>query len=102
MLIDAGSASASEITAGALHDNQIATLLGVTSFGKGSVQKVEKFADGSELKVTFARWYTPAGRNIDEQGIVPDITVKMTQADQTAGRDPQKNRALQLLKELIK
>lgn len=89
ILIDEGSASASEITAGALHDNHVATLLGVKSFGKGSVQQIVNFGDGSMLKVTIARWYTPDGKNIDKQGISPDKTILRTDADIKAGRDPQ-------------
>ncbi|HEX5456213.1 MAG TPA: S41 family peptidase [Candidatus Saccharimonadales bacterium] len=98
VLIDAGSASASEITAGALHDNGVATLIGTKSYGKGSVQEVLNLDDGGELKVTVARWYTPKGRNIDKEGIKPDKTVKFTQADSKAGRDPQQDAAIQNLK----
>ncbi len=97
VLIDNGSASASEITAGALRDNGVATLVGVKSFGKGSVQEVEDLADGSEVKITIARWYTPAGRNIDKQGITPDVVVKISDADQKASIDPQKVKAYQIL-----
>ncbi len=89
VLIDDGSASASEITAGALHDNNAATLIGVKSFGKGSVQQIVNFNDGSELKVTIARWYTPAGKNIDKQGITPDQVVKNTDANPKTDKDPQ-------------
>ena len=97
VLIDSGSASASEITSGALHDNGDATLVGVTSFGKGSVQQVVNLSDGSELKVTIAHWYTPDGKNINKQGIKPDTVVKITDQDVAAGRDPQKDKAIQLL-----
>lgn len=97
VLIDGGSASASEITAGALHDNGAAQLVGVKSFGKGSVQQVENLPDGSELKVTVARWYTPKGKNIDKQGINPDVTVQFTDQDAAAGKDPQKDKAYSLL-----
>lgn len=76
VLIDGGSASASEIVAGALSDNNAATLLGVTSFGKGSVQSVERLPDGGALKVTIARWFTPNGKNIDKEGIEPKVTVE--------------------------
>lgn len=102
VLIDSGSASASEITAGALHDNGVATLMGVKSFGKGSVQQVENFPDGSELKVTIARWYTPDGKNIDKQGIKPDVTVNMSDKDIAAHQDPQKAQALSLLNSKVK
>ena len=97
VLIDGGSASASEITAGALHDNSVAQLVGVKSFGKGSVQQVENFPDGSELKVTIARWYTPNGKNIDKQGITPDVTITISDQQAAAGQDPQKDKALQLV-----
>ncbi len=97
VLINGGSASASEITAGALSDNQAATLVGEKSFGKGSVQQVEKLADGSELKITIARWYTPNGKNIDKQGITPDTAVSISDADIKAGNDPQKDKAYEIL-----
>lgn len=101
VLIDGGSASASEITAGALKDNGVATLLGTKSFGKGSVQRVEKLPAGAELKVTVARWYTPAGKNIDKQGIEPDVKLENTDADVAAGRDAQKDRAYELLRQKL-
>jgi carboxyl-terminal processing protease len=97
VLIDGGSASASEITAGALRDNGAATLLGEKSFGKGSVQQVENLPGGSEMKVTVARWYTPDGQNIDKQGIKPDTVVTISDADAKAGKDAQKDKAYQLL-----
>lgn len=78
VLINEGSASASEIVAGALKDNQAATLMGQKSFGKGSVQTIERFSDGSSLKVTIARWFRPNGQNIDKQGIEPDTAVEQT------------------------
>lgn len=99
VLIDGGSASASEIVAGALHDYKAATLIGEKSFGKGTVQKVLNLGgssltdnlggDSPLLKVTVARWYTPNGINITSQGIQPDKEVKMTSDDTNAGRDPQ-------------
>jgi carboxyl-terminal processing protease len=93
VLIDEGSASASEILAGALRDNDAAKLLGTKSFGKGSVQNLEKLSGGAMLKVTIARWFTPDGRNIDKEGIEPDQKVDRTNDDIAAGRDPQKDAA---------
>lgn len=101
VLIDGGSASASEITSGALHDNGDATLLGTQSFGKGSVQQVVNLPDGSELKVTVAHWYTPKGVNINKKGITPDKVVPITSDQVKAGRDPQKDVAYQLLQSQI-
>lgn len=99
VLINEGSASASEITAGALKDNGAATLIGVKSFGKGSVQQLDDLRGGGSLKVTIARWYTPNGRNIDKEGIEPDQAVKITDEDVKAGRDPQKDAAIKKLTE---
>lgn len=97
VLIDGGSASASEITAGALHDNGAATLIGEKSYGKGSVQQVLELGYGGELKVTVARWYTPKGINIDKSGIQPDKKVTISDSDITAKRDPQLDAAKQTL-----
>lgn len=98
VIINGGSASASEITAGALRDNYGATVIGDKSFGKGSVQKVETLAGGAEVKITIARWYTPKGANIDKQGITPDVQVGLSDDDQKSGRDPQKDKAYQILR----
>lgn len=98
VLIDGGSASASEILAGALKDNGAATLLGEKSYGKGSVQTIENFTGGGELKVTVARWYTPGGKNINKEGITPDKTVSISAADVAAQRDTQREAALEQLR----
>jgi carboxyl-terminal processing protease len=98
VLINAGSASASEIVAGALHDNKVAQLLGVKSFGKGSVQEIKDLPGGAQLKVTVAHWYTPNGININKEGIKPDVSVDLTPADFNAGSDPQLDKAIELLK----
>jgi carboxyl-terminal processing protease len=96
VLIDQGSASASEILSGALQDHKAATLIGTKSFGKGSVQQLVS-VDGGSLKVTIARWLTPNGNSIMGNGIVPNITVDRTPADAAAGKDPQMLRAVQFL-----
>lgn len=96
VLINGGSASASEILAGALKDNNLATLVGEKTFGKGSVQQLEEFKDSSALKVTVAKWFTPSGKNIDKEGISPDKEVVLTLEDVKNKQDPQKNAALEL------
>lgn len=98
VLINGGSASASEITAGALRDNNVATLMGEKSYGKGSVQQILQLNGGGTLKVTIARWFTPNDKNIDKEGIAPDTEVKLTDDDVKAGRDPQLDAAKNYLK----
>jgi carboxyl-terminal processing protease len=98
VLINKGSASASEIVAGAIHDNQRGTIMGETSFGKGTVQEVENLVDGSSLRVTIAKWYTPNNVNISKVGITPDIEVKRTIEDMKANKDPQLDAAVAYLK----
>ncbi len=97
VLIDGGSASASEILAGALKEHDVATLIGETTFGKGSVQELVELGDGSSVKVTIARWLTPDGNSISEGGLAPDIEVKITPEDREAERDPQLEAAIEFL-----
>lgn len=97
ILIDGGSASASEILAGAMKDYGKATLIGETSFGKGSVQQTFDVTPDTALKITVARWLTPNRVSISHQGIAPDIKVEMTDEDLKAGRDPQLDRAVEYL-----
>lgn len=89
VLVNGGSASASEITAAALHDNKQAYIIGEKSYGKGVVQQLINFGDGSQLKVTVASWYRPNGKNINHRGITPDQIVKLTDDDAKAGNDTQ-------------
>ncbi len=99
VLINNGSASASEILAGALRDNSSIKLVGEKSFGKGSVQEVVKLQDKvSFLKITVAKWLTPNGTSISEVGLMPDINVKMDEKD--IQRDAQLDKALEIIKEL--
>lgn len=94
VLINEGSASASEITAGALKDNGAATIVGVKSYGKGSVQEMTNINNDNLLKVTVARWYRPNGQNIDKKGIEPDIKVEITEDNIKNKQDPQLEKAL--------
>lgn len=97
VLTNEGSASASEIVAGALKDYGKAKILGKKTFGKGSVQTVEDFKDGSSVKITVAKWLTPKGSYINEQGISPDEEVEMTAKDYEEGKDPQMEKAIEEL-----
>ena len=94
ILIDGGSASASEILAGALREHGVATLIGEQTFGKGSVQELVELPDGSSLKVTVARWLTPEGHSISEGGLDPDVVIDRTVEQFLAGEDPQQAAAL--------
>jgi len=98
VLVNEGSASASEIVAGALQDYELATIVGITTFGKGSVQKYETLEDGSAYRLTVARWYTPLERAINEVGVSPDIEIDLTEDDFNNDRDPQLDKALELLR----
>ncbi|MHB9034624.1 MAG: S41 family peptidase [Anaerolineae bacterium] len=97
VLVNGNSASASEILAGAVQDNKRGLVVGTKSYGKGSVQATHDLINGSSLRVTIAKWNRPNGTNIDGVGITPDSIVEMTQEDVDAGRDPQLDRAVQLL-----
>ncbi|MDO8436117.1 MAG: S41 family peptidase [bacterium] len=98
ILMNKGSASASEILAGALRDNRDIKLIGETSFGKGSVQEMEKLRGGSSLKVTVAKWLTPKGYSISEKGLEPDIKVEITAEDEKAEKDSQLEKAIEIVK----
>lgn len=97
VLVNEGSASASEIVAGALQDYGLATVVGEQTFGKGSVQDLIEFNDGSSVKLTVAKWLTPNGNTIDETGITPDVVVEMTSEDYDEDRDPQLDKVLELI-----
>lgn len=98
VLINGGSASASEIMAGALKDYGKATIIGETSYGKGSVQMLRSLSDGSALKVTVAKWLTPKGQDISKEGIKPDVEVELTYDDYMAVKDPQMDAAKKFFK----
>jgi carboxyl-terminal processing protease len=99
VLVDGGTASASEIVAGALQDRGRAVLVGEQTYGKGSVQSVFDLSDGSSVHITYAQWLTPERRQISGQGLTPDLPVGITDEDRAAGRDPQLARAIQYLLE---
>ncbi len=98
ILIDGGSASASEILAGALHDHGVATLVGAKSFGKGSVQELVDITDDTSLKVTIAKWLTPNGISISHNGLTPDVAVKLDEKKYLEDKtDTQLNKAIEIL-----
>jgi len=99
ILVDGGSASASEILAGALQHYGIATLVGANTFGKGSVQELVDITSDTSLKITVARWLLPGDEVIPEDGIAPDVDVEVTEEDIETGSDPQLERALEILLE---
>ncbi|MCK9379242.1 MAG: S41 family peptidase [Candidatus Moranbacteria bacterium] len=99
ILINEGSASASEIMAGALRENRDnVTLVGKKSFGKGSVQELIALPEDSAVKITVAKWLTPKGNQINEQGISPDVEVELSTEDWESDRDPQLDKAIEILK----
>jgi len=100
ILVNGGSASASEILAGALRDQKGVKLIGEKTFGKGSVQTLEEFSDGSSLKITVAKWFTPNGTSIADEGLKPDIEVELTQEDIDNDRDSQLDKAMEVIKSL--
>ncbi|MCL5017221.1 MAG: S41 family peptidase [Patescibacteria group bacterium] len=101
VLVNQGSASASEILAGALRDDRNVKLVGETTFGKGTVQDLEPLKDGSQIKMTIAQWVMPKGGIIEKNGLKPDIEVKITDADAAAKNDVQLNAALQEVQKMI-
>ena len=100
VLINEGSASASEIVAGALRDNRQVQLIGKQSFGKGSVQQLVPLAQNSSLKVTIAKWLTPNGDQISEKGLAPDVEVDPANEEENEGRDPQLDKAIEIIKNI--
>lgn len=100
VLVNQGSASAAEILAGALRDIRGIKLVGERTFGKGSVQEVDQLRGGASLKITIAKWLTPNGTSINDKGLEPDIKVEFSNEDREAGRDPQLEKAMEILKAL--
>lgn len=97
VLVNEGSASASEIVSGALQDYDKAKIIGMHTFGKGSVQTLTNLNDGSSIKITVAKWLTPEGRSINDEGILPDLEVDLTREDYENNQDPQIKKAIELL-----
>ena len=101
VLINSGSASASEILSGAIKDNGRGFIVGKKSFGKGLVQEINKLPDGSALHITIQKYLTPNGTDIHKKGITPDYTVDITEEDIKAERDPQLKKACEILQESV-
>ena len=101
VLINGGSASAAEILSGALNDDRNIPLVGSKSFGKGTVQQLENLPDGSSLKITVAHWVLPSGRVLDHDGLLPNYPVTITDAQIAAGKDPQLDKALEIVTDEI-
>lgn len=99
ILVNGGSASASEILAGALRDHLGAVLVGEKTFGKGTVQEVETLSDGSKIKISVAEWVLPSGKIIEGEGLEPDVVVEITEEDVENERDPQFEEALRIIRE---
>ncbi len=97
VVVNAGSASATEILVAALKHHKVTTVVGEKSFGKGTVQELVPLGGGAMLKVTIKRWYTPSGANVDKKGITPDEVIGLTQAELDAGRDPQIDKAIEVV-----
>jgi carboxyl-terminal processing protease len=97
VLVNGGSASASEIFAGAMRDYKRATLIGTKTFGKGSVQELKTLSNGGSVKVTIAKWFTPLGVGIDGKGLEPDVTVALPDGVNPSTDDVQIAKALELL-----
>ncbi|MDD3861648.1 MAG: S41 family peptidase [Candidatus Gracilibacteria bacterium] len=97
VLVNEGSASASEIFAGAVQDLKRGIVMGTKTFGKGTVQEVETFKDGSSIRMTIAKWYTPAGRDVNKVGLIPDVIVELSDEDIEKKIDSQKESAIEYL-----
>jgi carboxyl-terminal processing protease len=93
--MNGGSASAAEILAGSLHDYKYAELIGEKSFGKGSVQELIDLPGNTAVKVTVAKWITPNGKNLNKDGLDPDVGVKLTEDDAKNAKDPQMDKAME-------
>jgi carboxyl-terminal processing protease len=105
VLVDEGTASGSEIVAGAIQDHKAGTIVGIQTYGKGSVQELEPFSDGSALKLTIAKWFTPSGQEINKVGITPDVKlekmfeqVKNAKGEVTEIKDLGVEKAVEILK----